>query len=120
VYPLHVTHGDDGNWYAIFETDTSFDEPECNIVAMLDAVESLSHEERSVWSRCDLREFNIGYDCGHKPWAFNHGLSARTLGRIAALAASLRWTLYPAEQSRTLESSADPVSNGDSSPPRNG
>ena len=45
-----------------------------------------------------LREFNIGYDCGEEPWAFNQGLSAETLRRVAAVKASLRWTLYPDRQ----------------------
>jgi hypothetical protein len=39
--------------------------------------------------------FNIGYDCGAEPWAFNQGLTAELLGRMAATGASLRITLYP-------------------------
>jgi hypothetical protein len=70
-------------------------EPEPNIATVLAAVESLAPPLRAVWSGCSLREFNIGYDCGREPWAFNQGLSAEVLGRIAAVGASLRWTLYP-------------------------
>jgi hypothetical protein len=44
---------------------------------------------------CSRREFNIGYDCGREPWAFNQVLSAQLLSRIAAARASLRVTLYP-------------------------
>lgn len=95
VLSLHVTHGKDGRWYACFETAVDHTEPEPNIATVLAAVESLAPPLRAVWSGCSFREFNIGYDCGREPWAFNQGLSAEVLGRIAAVGASLRWTLYP-------------------------
>ena len=97
VFPLHLTHGEDGLWYATFEVEGRHTEkePEPTIAAMLGVLESLSDSLRLVWSGCTLREFNIGYDCGSKPWAFNQGLSSRLLGRIAAVGASLRITLYP-------------------------
>ncbi len=95
VPPLHVTKGDDGRWYATFETDEQHSQPEPNIGAMLAAVESLAPPLRSVWAGCSRREFNIGYDCGLEPWAFNQGLSAELLGRMAAAGVSLRVTLYP-------------------------
>ena len=95
VFPLHVTRGEDGRCYATFETDEQHTEPEANIAAMLTVVESLDASLRSVWAGCSLREFNIGYDCGLEPWAFNQGLSSETLRRIAAAGASLRVTLYP-------------------------
>jgi hypothetical protein len=62
---------------------------------MLAIVESLNEPIRSLWDRCTRREFNIGYDCGAEPWAFNQGLSTALLGRLAAAGASLRITLYP-------------------------
>lgn len=89
--------GDDGLWYVTFETEISYNDPEPNIAVMVDAIESLEESLQADWSRCSLREFNIGYDCGSKPWAFNQGLSSELLGRIAAIGASLRWTLYPPE-----------------------
>ena len=66
VFPLHVTHAENGIWHATFETDIQFAEPERNIAAMLAAIESLPDKLRSVWSGCTHREFNIGYDCGNK------------------------------------------------------
>jgi hypothetical protein len=62
---------------------------------MIAVVESLAESLRAVWAGCTLREFNIGYDCGDRPWAFEQGLSTGLLGRIAAVGASLRITLYP-------------------------
>jgi hypothetical protein len=106
VPPLHVTRGEDEQWYACFETDEQYNEPEPNIAAMLDVVEALAPPLRSAWAACSLREFNIGYDCGLEPWAFNQGLSAEILGRIAAAGASLRVTLYP---DRDLPSPKEPL-----------
>lgn len=95
VRPLHVTQGEDGLWYACFETYEQHTQPEPNIAAMLAVVESLTPTLSSVWAGCSRREFNIGYDCGLAPWSFNQGLSTELLGRIAAAGASLRFTLYP-------------------------
>lgn len=97
VPPLHVTRDADGLWYARFETGEQYEEPEPNIAAMIAVVESFAEPLRAVWAGCTLREFNIGYDCGAKPWAFEQGLSSQLLGRVAAVGASLRITLYPPE-----------------------
>ncbi|HUG90713.1 MAG TPA: hypothetical protein VML55_07770 [Planctomycetaceae bacterium] len=92
---LHVTLGGDGLWYSILETEEDYDEPDGTIGAMLAAIESLEDDAAREWSACRLREFNIGYDCGDDPWAFNNELTNDTLRRIAALGASLRITIYP-------------------------
>ena len=98
VFPIHVTRGDNGMWYATFETNAQHTEPEPNIAAMLAVVESLVPLLRSVWAGCSRREFNIGYNCGREPWAFNQALSAGLLGRMAAAEATLRFTLYPVRE----------------------
>ena len=109
MFTLRCDCHDDGIWYASFETDDLCNrhQPEQDIVAMLAVVESLDEPLRAVWSGCTLREFDIGYDCGNKPWAFNQGLTSVLLGRIAAAGASLRITLYPL----TREKEALPMRN---------
>ena len=109
VFPLHVDQRDDGNWYATLETEEQFTQPEPNITAILTVLEALDPDSRELWSACTSRELNIGYECGDEPWAFNHQLTATTLGRIAALGMSLRVTLYPAEiaASKPSESTHD-------------
>ena len=94
-FSLRVMHHEDGCWYATFETSDHHTDPESCIAAMVAAVETLRPRHRSIWDSCTQREFNIGYDCGDEPWAFNQGLSSELLGRIAAVGAALRWTLYP-------------------------
>ncbi len=93
--PLHVAAADDGRWFATLETDQQFSEPEQTVAVMLTVIEQLVPALRHCWDRCELREFNIGYDCGNEPWAFNQGLSNSLLGRIAAAGATLRITIYP-------------------------
>lgn len=96
LHPLHVTKGDHGNWYASFETIVQFGDPESNIAVMLSAIESLASPLSTIWRETTLREFNIGFDCGPEPWAFNQGLSNALLIRIGSVGASIRVTIYPA------------------------
>ncbi len=101
VPPLHITRGEDGLWHASCETAEQFGEPEGNIAAILVVVESLGEGPRAGWSACTRREFNVGFDCGDKPWAYTQWLSNELLGRMAAVGASLRITLYPPEGGKT-------------------
>lgn len=110
VEPLHVTHCDDGLWRAIFETkELCIDEPEKSIAIMLTAIESFDTKTRRIWSQCELREFNIGYDCGDEPWEFNQGLSSKLIARIARSGASLRITLYPDREPTIIPSKRKPA-----------
>jgi hypothetical protein len=112
VFPLHVMRRDDGLWYATFEAQDQYTEPEPNIAAMVLVVESLAEPHRSIWLGCTRREFNIGYDCGAEPWAFNQELSSGLLGRIAAVGASLRVTLYPDREQGTPDRRGTTASQG--------
>jgi hypothetical protein len=98
AYCLHVTRGDDLLWYAIFEADVTSREPELSIATLITIIESLDRSARRLWRSCTRREFNIGYDCGSEPWAFNQGLSDQLIRQIAKVGASLRITLYPARR----------------------
>ncbi|HEX8911890.1 MAG TPA: hypothetical protein VF796_05990 [Humisphaera sp.] len=100
----------EGGWYVNFYGTGFCREPETTITAMLNAIEALSPADQALWDACTLRELNIGYDCGDRPWAFNQGISNDTLRRIAAAGLSLRITLYPPEASRSTAPSAAPPS----------
>jgi hypothetical protein len=99
VVPLHLAPGEDDTWRAIFETSKSYPDPESNIAAILSVIEHLEQPELNIWQALTLCEFNIGYDSGDEPWAFNQGLSRELLQRITKVGASLRFTLYPPESS---------------------
>lgn len=98
VLSLHVEQRNDGRWFATLETEEQFSEPEPNIIAFLNVIEAFAGSLREFWLACDVRAFNLGYDCGDEPWAFNHRLAAVTLARMAALGVSFRITFYPAGQ----------------------
>ena len=82
VASLHLDRGADGLWRATFETERQYPEPDANIAEMLDVIEALAGPAADDWRACTLREFNIGYDCGREPFAFNQGLSLPILRRM--------------------------------------
>jgi hypothetical protein len=92
---LHVTQVEDETWYATFEIEGEHRNPEETIGGMLTVIESLPKKLSDIWSSCLRREFNMGYDCGDEPWAFNQVLSTELLGRLAKVGGALRITLYP-------------------------
>lgn len=95
ILSLQLARAEDGLWYANIEWDDEHGPPESAIADMITVVESFDDLQRRIWLGCTRCEFDIGYDCGEKPWAFNQGLSTELLGRMAAVRASLRITLYP-------------------------
>jgi len=105
---LRVWLDNNGKWRATLETDDHHEEPELNISSMIAVVESFPDHLRAVWFDCSCREFNIGYECGVKPWGFDQTLSDSLLGRMAAVGASLRITLYPPECEASAENRPTP------------
>lgn len=112
VFPLSVQEDGNGEWYATLEIECDLEghnrEPDVTIRVMLDAIEALDGEVKDLWTACTKREFNIGYDCGDEPWAFNNSLANRTLDRIARVGASLRITLYPPDRTQGATESSQP------------
>ncbi|MCH7547527.1 MAG: hypothetical protein IID30_14090 [Planctomycetes bacterium] len=108
VFALHIEQAKEGHWFARFETEEEYIDPETNIAAMLDVIESAEDSIQRLWRECSLREFNIGYDCGDEPWAFNQGLSNATLKRLAEVGATLRFTLYPEDKTTGEEPAKKP------------
>jgi hypothetical protein len=97
VCPRYVGHYEDGQWYASFAMDETFQEAEQNIAVMLAVVELLSDQAMDIWRSCTQREFNIGYDYGSEPPSFCHYLSNDLLRRMAEAGVSLGITLYRPE-----------------------
>jgi len=91
-----------------------YEGPESEMAAMLGGVESLDPRARALWDGCSRREFDFAYDCGVRPFAVHHDLSAGTMARLAAAGGSLRITLYaidpreikPAEPGAAADSGA--------------
>ena len=94
VYKLSVDQASNRKWYATFELDTVGRRPNVHVNGILKAIESLRGKARTLWDNCTLRELNIGYDSGVKPWHVSHAISTRLLERMAKVGLSLRITIY--------------------------
>jgi len=80
LLPFPVRRGENGLWYVTVEKLVDdIEQPEETIAGLLAVIEALEEPHRTTWSNCTLREFNIGYDCGPEPWAFNQSLSTKLL-----------------------------------------
>lgn len=69
--------------------------PAPTIETLLVAIETLPESALAAWNTCEVRAFDIGYNCGEEPWGFHQEVPAELLARMAALDISLRLTLYP-------------------------
>jgi hypothetical protein len=95
---LHYTHGEDGHWHSIVESEHDDESPTRDatkdILAMIDAINSLSPSAKAELDACYLREFNIGFHCWDS-WAFVHTLRWDTVRAVAEVGCSIAITLYP-------------------------
>jgi hypothetical protein len=89
------------HWFWRFQAggEGRSDHPEPDIAALLAAVEALDPPARAAWAGCSQRAFDVAYDCGARPFAVRHDLSAGTLARLAAAGGLLRITLYALDPS---------------------
>lgn len=95
MWQNHLIQEADGNWFAIFEIGCGGAEPNQTIIRLLDVIEGLPPEYKAIWDGCTVKEFNIGYECGTKPYPLVQGVSREVVARMAALGASFCITLYP-------------------------
>ena len=100
---LHSGPWQNGLWFVQIWASNDLPELSQDINAMLTAIEGLDEPVQRLWSACTIREFNIGYDCGDTPWAFNQELLPETLARIAQVDASLVITIYPVIETDAVE-----------------
>lgn len=98
---LHYTHGDDGHYYACFESDDDGEMSESgaerDILLIVNALNMLSDAAKAELDTCYLREFNIGFHCGDS-WAFMHSLPHNAVAAVSDVGCSLAVTLYPMRQ----------------------
>jgi hypothetical protein len=95
---LHYTHGDDGHWHSsvesVLDDGESKRDAEMDILAIIEALKSLSLPAKAELESCYLREFNIGFRCCDT-WAYVHTLKSFTVQAVADAGCSLSVTLYP-------------------------
>jgi len=77
--------------------------PNAAINAFCEVVESLSPAGRELWDRCRERVLDAGFEAGVDPWPFTSDIEAATLGRAARLGASLKITIYPYREPKSVK-----------------
>lgn len=92
---VEVSHPLGETWNLQFGPRALLEEPGPTIAEMLDAIERLDGEPRQLWKTCHRRALEITYKSGDVPWHLRPGLSNALLRRIAAVEASLDFTLIP-------------------------
>jgi hypothetical protein len=88
------------NGEAMGHRRASFEIP--GLVADADAVinhfcmlaETLPERERAIWNHCSKRVFDIGFESGTHPRAFQSEIRPKTIERVAALGAGIVVTIY--------------------------
>ena len=86
-----------GHFLATFETNAVRGDPDTAIGYFCNLVENLSADERVAWDKAFLKVFDIGYDGGNAPRAYQSDLRPETLAAVGRVGASVRITIYPAE-----------------------
>jgi len=67
-----------------------------------EAIEALDERAKGEWNAAHLRTFDIGYEVSGSDQRWNTQLRHATLTRVAALGASIAFTVYPADESKTI------------------
>jgi hypothetical protein len=93
---LHYTRGDDGHWHSIVESANDWTDRNAakDILAMIDAIASLSVGAKAELDACYLREFNAGFHCWDT-WSYVHRLPLSVVRATADVGCSIAITLYP-------------------------
>ena len=95
MFNLRTADEEAGEQLACYELDGQASSVHQVLVAMLTILEAMGADAREAWEASTAREFNLGYDCGTEPWAYNDGIGPDVIRRISELGGALRITLYP-------------------------
>jgi len=85
-----------GHFLATFEANHVVGDPDELIGFFCGLIEALPGDRQRAWGQAFLKIFNIGYDAGYEPRAYQSDLRPDTVAAIAGVGASVRITIYPA------------------------
>jgi hypothetical protein len=77
--------------------------PENHTRHILGLLDNLPDSLREMWNKCRSKIFDFGFDSGFAPCPFYTDLDPESLQRIAALGASVRFTIYPVQYTPNKE-----------------
>ena len=76
------------------EDEESRNDPNSIIASFCRAINSLTEEAHSTWTRANRRVFDIGYESYLPEGAFNSDLTSEVIHQISKCGADLRITIY--------------------------
>ncbi len=92
----------DSTWKAWYEINECKESPEETMQVFWQSLKNMPTEIKLIWESCNKRAFNIGFDCGKEPWAYNQTLSTETLSRVVELNAEVIITIYPEDKTEKI------------------
>ena len=69
--------------------------PEADMLELLDLIESLPSDLKSLWANSKKKVMDIGYECGSIETPINSFISARVVQRMAHLGCAINIRIYP-------------------------
>lgn len=95
MYILHNLVNESGKNDAWLELDLDSNKAQETIRLMIDVLLKMEGKARKQWELCEKKDFNIGFDCGSEPWAFNEELPDTLIKKVAEFNAGIKITIYP-------------------------
>jgi hypothetical protein len=89
AFALHQTTQD-----ALVELNAEYNSLEDCLVKLVELVQSLPEQARTIWDRCEFRRMNIGIQAGYEPHDTCFTISSRTIALLAGLQTELSFTVY--------------------------
>ncbi|MFH1778268.1 MAG: hypothetical protein ABH952_12060 [Candidatus Omnitrophota bacterium] len=88
-----------GEWWGTYAIcNPQYKTPKKTIEIFLKELSQMGETIRKQWDQCNLKEFDIGYECGQKPGAFNNEIPKDILGKLIELDIGIRITIYPEDK----------------------
>ncbi|MFH1824833.1 MAG: hypothetical protein ABH873_06370 [Candidatus Firestonebacteria bacterium] len=94
-FVLHYEKIKDEKHSGTYEIEIDSTSPDKTIKKFLKKLSKMDKICKKQWDECSLKEFDIGYECGQKPWAFNNEIKNTVLKELAKLNLGIRITIYP-------------------------
>lgn len=83
---------------ASFEAPGRQSDPESTLVALLDVIEALDAQARTLWNSCQSRVFDLGFASGRASPSLHLALTPATLARVVAVGGALAVSIYPVDE----------------------
>ncbi len=96
-------------WWGSYETcNRPCKTPKKTIEIFLKKLSCMDKTIQKQWDQCNSKKFDIGYECGQKPWAFNDEIPNNIIKKLTELNLGIRITIYPEDKKLITSHSTRP------------